>query len=406
MKIWDALKRVYARLSPNLRRILTIGGAIAAVAVVFSVAVMLGGGQDSDRKPRRQKGESISLDTGLMEETIRESVTAETRVLGERIDRMEAALSDYMEAQAMIGRLESPAGVPAEPVMRDEFDPEDLAPRNELGDGVVLDRVAVPPPVVGFPEDGAESDLYTDAAEPVETRIIGGIGGLKPVAATETQADEQRRVFLPVSFMEAVLLTGLDALVGQQAMNNPEPVIARVQAPAVLPNAVRANLQGCFVVGNGIGILAKERVDVRAVSLSCVDIHERVVIDQPIKGFFVDADGKKGLSGNVVTRDGAIIGQAFAAGLLEGFGAVAQASAGVQTISPLGATRVFDVQEAAIAGLGQGVAGTANSLRDYYLDLARTVTPVIEIGTSKTVVLVIQEGTFLEIKEVEDVAGH
>ena len=105
--------------------------------------------------------------------------------------------------------------------------------------------------------------------------------------------------------MKARLLTGVDALASRDAKANPEPLIARVQAPAVLPNEVKANLSGCFVIGNATGSLAKERVEVQLVSLSCIDFDERSVVYHPIKGFFVDTDGKKGLSGKVVTRSGA-----------------------------------------------------------------------------------------------------
>src|SRR3546814_1997055 len=108
--------------------------------------------------------------------------------------------------------------------------------------------------------------------------------------------------------MKARLLTGIDALASRDATSNPEPLIARVQAPAVLPNDVKANLSGCFVIGNATGSLAKERVEVQLVSLSCVDFDERSVVDQPIKDFFVDTDGKQGLSGKEVTRDGASLG--------------------------------------------------------------------------------------------------
>ncbi len=107
--------------------------------------------------------------------------------------------------------------------------------------------------------------------------------------------------------MRARLLTGIDALASRDATSNPEPIIARVQAPAVLPNDVKANLSGCFVVGNATGSLAKERVEIQLVSLSCVDFDEHSVVDQAVKGFFVDTDGKKGLSGKVVTRAGAAL---------------------------------------------------------------------------------------------------
>src|SRR3546814_13436307 len=97
--------------------------------------------------------------------------------------------------------------------------------------------------------------------------------------------------------MKARLLTGIDALASRDATSNPEPLIARVQAPAVLPNDVKANLSGCFVIGDATGSLAKERVAVQRVSLACVDFVERSVVAQPIKGLFVDTDAQKGRSG-------------------------------------------------------------------------------------------------------------
>jgi conjugal transfer pilus assembly protein TraB len=37
-------------------------------------------------------------------------------------------------------------------------------------------------------------------------------------------------------------------------------MMIRVQAPAVLPNEVKANLKGCFVIAEGYGNLATHRV--------------------------------------------------------------------------------------------------------------------------------------------------
>src|SRR3546814_578744 len=136
--------------------------------------------------------------------------------------------------------------------------------------------------------------------------------------------------------MKARLLTGIDALASRDATSNPEPLIARVQAPAVLPNDVKANLSGCFVIGNATGSLAKERVEVQLVSLSCVDFDERSVVDQPIKGIFVDTDGKKGLSGKVVTRAGASLARAFIAGTISGISQTVENTVGDVPTSALG----------------------------------------------------------------------
>ena len=241
---------------------------------------------------------------------------------------------------------------------------------------------------------------------PVE-KTVGAIGAATASilpAATGKDGTEQgakkktRTIFLPPGFMKARLLTGIDALASRDATSNPEPLIARVQAPAVLPNDVKANLSGCFVIGNATGSLAKERVEVQLVSLSCVDFDERSVVDQPVKGFFVDTDGKKGLSGKVVTRAGAALARSFIAGTVSGFSSSVENSFGDLSTSALGSVRSLNAGDAAKSGLAGGLAKSSDKLTDFYLDLARQAGPIVEVGAAKDVVVVIQEGVTLEIK--------
>lgn len=198
--------------------------------------------------------------------------------------------------------------------------------------------------------------------------------------------------------MKARLLTGIDALASRNATTNPEPIIARVQAPAVLPNDVKANLAGCFVIGNATGSLAKERVEIQLVSISCVDFDEHAVVDQAIKGFFVDADGKKGLSGKVVTRAGATLARSFLAGTIAGISQSVEGSFGSLSTSALGSVRSLDAGDAIKSGVAGGLSKSSDKLTDFYLDLARQAGPVVEVGAAKDVVVVIQEGLALEIK--------
>lgn len=161
---------------------------------------------------------------------------------------------------------------------------------------------------------------------------------------------------------------------------------------------MKANLSGCFVIGNATGSLAKERVEVQLVSLSCVDFDERSVVDQPIKGFFVDTDGKKGLSGKVVTRAGASLARAFLAGTISGISQTVENTIGDVSTSALGSVRTLDAGDAAKAGIAGGLSKSSDKLTDFYLDLARQAGPIVEVGAAKDVVVVIQEGVTLEIK--------
>ncbi len=240
---------------------------------------------------------------------------------------------------------------------------------------------------------------------PPTQRQVGAIGAATAAQASEAGAGSgaasnkgKRTIYLPPGFMKARLLTGIDALASRDATSNPEPIIARVQAPAVLPNEVKANLAGCFVIGNATGSLAKERVEIQLVSISCVDFDSHAVVDQAIKGFFVDADGKKGLSGKVVTRAGATLARSFIAGTIAGISQSVEGSFGSLSTSALGSVRSLDAGDAVKSGVAGGLSKSSDKLTDFYLDLARQAGPVVEVGAAKDVVVVIQEGLALEIK--------
>ena len=91
-------------------------------------------------------------------------------------------------------------------------------------------------------------------------------------------------------------MTGFDASTSGKGTNNLEPLLLKIQTPAVLPNDIKANLAGCFVIAEAVGRLDKERADVRLVSLSCLSNEGKAIIDTQVKGFVTDSDSKVGLS--------------------------------------------------------------------------------------------------------------
>jgi conjugal transfer pilus assembly protein TraB len=247
------------------------------------------------------------------------------------------------------------------------------------------------------------------ASAPPPLQYVGDIGVVTdPVmapqrtAAPAAAADAKkngRRFFLPTSFMPAKLLTGLKAKTVESAREDPEPMLLRIQAPAVLPNEVRAQLQGCFVIAHGYGSLASERVEARLVSLSCVDYEGRSVIEQEVKGILVDQDGVKGLAGHPVTKMGANLSRMFVAGLVDGAGEAFSAASATTSISPLGQTSTVDAGQLGRAGLGRGISNSAGELSRIYAELVRQSSPVIEVGPSKAVSVLVTEGVWLEVND-------
>ncbi len=247
-------------------------------------------------------------------------------------------------------------------------------------------------------------DQSGQAAPPPETEI-GDISLVSSGVQTKTPpADDKKKemtaMYLPPSFMEAILLSGLDAPTSSDAKGNPVPALLKVKTPAFLPNSVRADLKGCYVIADGKGNLATERAELLLVSLSCLDRKGRAVIDQKVKGFVVDQDSKIGLRGRVVAKMGSMIARSMIAGFFGGVGDVVRSSATTTAISPLGTTQTVSAGDLAKAGIGSGLANGFKDMEKFYMELAHQTMPVIEVSAAKPVTLVISEGVNLEIKKL------
>ncbi|MGE6694733.1 TraB/VirB10 family protein [Sphingobium limneticum] len=391
------LKAQWAKMSARQKlraRQLAVGVAVGALGIGLYAA----SGSKEDVKPT-DPAASLNMGAGLRGDSLEVKLRGDLKkvldgqqLLGDRVSAIEVG-------KVLPGGTTAPGGQTMDgdlpPALPDSVPALPYPP--ETGDiSADADRLPAPPTGPVAPP--------APPAPPVE-KTVGAIGSAAgPVmaqGATDTSSSSKKKsrtIYLPPGFMKARLLTGIDALASRDATSNPEPIIARVQAPAVLPNEVKANLAGCFVVGNATGSLAKERVEVQLVSLSCVDFDEHSIVDQPVKGFFVDTDGKKGLSGKVVTRAGATLARAFIAGTISGISQSVESTFGNTSTSALGTVRTLDAGDAARTGIAGGLSKSSDKLTDFYLDLARQAGPIVEVGAAKDVVVVIQEGATLEIK--------
>ena len=245
---------------------------------------------------------------------------------------------------------------------------------------------------------------------------MGKIGHAENEAIKSAKADapegkkkDKKSVYLPPSFMEATLLSGLIVPTSEGAHGNPIPAIIRIKAPAQLPNEVRGNLKGCFVIAEAVASLADERASLRLVNLSCISKNGQAVIDQEITGFVQDGDGNIGLSGKVVSKFGAVIARSMLAGFFEGVGNAVSASASTTSVSPLGQTQALNtssLKNIGVAGFGSGIASAAKEVQKFYLELAKNSLPVVEVLNGKKITLVVSKGVNLEIKNYKIVPWY
>lgn len=224
------------------------------------------------------------------------------------------------------------------------------------------------------------------------------------IAATPQSVEEgkQNKTYIPSgSFMRVALMGGLDAPTGGQAQNNPWPILLRVQDNAFLPNRYRAKVKECFILGSGYGDISSERAYLRLESLSCV-LNNGEVVDATIKGYVVGEDGKAGLRGRLVSKQGQVLANALMTGIISGIGQGFQQSATSYSTSALGTVGTVDPGKQIQAGIGAGVGKALDRLSQYYITLAEKMFPIIEVDAGRVVDVVLTKGVTLGMAGASD----
>lgn len=119
------------------------------------------------------------------------------------------------------------------------------------------------------------------------------------------------------SFAKTMLIEGADANASVTGNESTVPMQLRITGPVEMPNSKTYDLTGCFVGLEAWGDVSSERAIVRTRNISC--LKDGKTIDMPVKGH-VSFRGKNGIKGEVVMRNGKILGWAWGAGFVDGIG--------------------------------------------------------------------------------------
>jgi len=189
------------------------------------------------------------------------------------------------------------------------------------------------------------------------------------------------------SFAKAVVIEGADTNAGTQGNKDTMPMMLRLTGVTNMPNDKTFDLQGCFVTLEAYGDVSSERAEVRSKKISCLIDGE--TIDQKFEGH-VSFKGKNGIKGEVVMRNGDILGWAWGAGFLNGIG---NGLTGISTPTVgAGASAQRALEDVLKGGVGGGTSNAAQTLSDYYIDRAEQYHEIIPIGAGNEVEIVFNEG--------------
>ena len=218
------------------------------------------------------------------------------------------------------------------------------------------------------------------------------------------EKDREPKTYLPAgSFMKAVLLSGLDAPTSGGHSSEPYPVLLGVTDISVLPNRFRMNLKECFIIGAGYGNISDERAYIRTETLSCVRTDHKV-IETSMKGHVMGEDGKLGLRGRLVSKQGQQIAMAVFAGTLGGLGTALKPQQNISlNLLPTDADRTTGFSRPEFGGVMESAAmGGASKALDmvaqYYMKMAEKLFPIIEIDAGRDVEVVVLKGQELKLQ--------
>ncbi len=261
----------------------------------------------------------------------------------------------------------------------------------------------------GEPESDAasfsERTLGTSTGDPdsrgaTGIRMISAATSQAPITGVEEEQEEEiPDLILPAgAILSGVLINGMDAPTSINSKADPYPTLIRIKHEAVLPNYFRADVRECMMIGATHGSLSDERAYTRLENITCI-FSNGDVVETSIDGYAVGEDGKLGMRGRVISKNGVILARALTAGFLEGISeaftgaripVISDQATAKQQIQSLVSSE--SLQSAGLEGAGKAM----DRLADFYIELASGIYPVIEIDAGRQIEFVITRGTKLK----------
>ena len=410
---------IFKKLPPKIRQYATLGGVSAAILGVVYLGVS---SQESGQAVRNDNViKNVLTDKNTREITI-DNMAADMRRMVKENTRLRRELDALRDE---VDRKDYNAGVKIDPeVLRTQIN--NLTRQlNQQKERIIQlegrkpqvyssgNRYFSDLPESENTEHGSVSETapsYDKSSVPaVMTPDNSGEAGtvIDVLPANEKKSEVQKTgysIYLPAgTIISGVLLNGLDAPTGQQARKEPFPAVVRIQKDAVLPNQYTSDIRECFLIVSGFGDLSSERAYLRGETVSCID-RKKNFIEGLLNAYAVGEDGKAGIRGRLVSKQGQIIAKSMMAGFLSGLSDVFDVNA-VPTINTSTSGKV-SYEHVYSAGALQGAAakGISSSLSrisDFYIKMAEGLYPVIEIDAGRTIDLVVSKGSVLSVRGEE-----
>lgn len=412
-------KKLVDGLGKDVRSRWTYVGIGGVVLLFMASTFVTGGAKKSGLTPAREASSVIDTSPKGMENNKdwRAKIGAEMAALQKAGQQQQSANKELLATveklrQELAQNQKARPSAPVEPrvnltIPPPPEPPKSLTPPPVVAGGKLPVGSVTPIPASSIPDQQSSSSLTP--ANPRRAPARSFVPSTKVEAAStqeQSLAQEyvpnERKGFLPGgSFAAATMISGVDAFTGETARAQPQPLILRVDENAILPNAAKYAIKGCHLLASAWGDLSSERVFARTATLTCVDSSNRLVLSEEVEGTLVDSDGKNGIRGAVMDRQGAKLGRSLLAGFAEGLASAFGAAQATVSNTAFGSSSSVLSKDVPRVGAYQGAATAAEQLSDFYLKQAEATMPVIAVDAGRRVTVLFTKSKALKFETTE-----
>lgn len=235
-----------------------------------------------------------------------------------------------------------------------------------------------------------------------EGRVKEDPGGHINYSGVPEKVSYESGKYIPAgSHAKAVLISGVDAGIGITSEADPRHVLMRVTGTVTSAGFGVNNLKskvliGCIIQGQAVGDISSEKAYIKPTVMTCAK-KPNTVIEIPVKGYII-SQGKSGVRGKVISREGDLVLKSFLSGAISGLGGGISQSMRPKYEMTSGSLvgEKQSLKDILGGGVASGVGSSSERLSDYFIKKAEQYQPVISIDEGTIVDIVFQEGFSME----------
>lgn len=239
-----------------------------------------------------------------------------------------------------------------------------------------------------------------------------GTGGTLDYATTivkeDNVTDKLPKMTLMAGFQRATLITGADVPTLQKGNDLTRTVWFSTTGDMLIANGHTENIKECIIQAAATGNFASASADIRLTKISCSAMDENgkyYKLVGNVKGWVYGENGKQGLKGRLVTKEGELIEKAIPLALLEGaIKALENSTKSNSTIytypgSSTGTSTMNNIQDSFTEGTTKTASTTLDKFSDYYLMILEQLNPTIELKAGRETTIGFEGGEVLQLEE-------